>query len=74
MTTTAAASDTGTGQVFTRQGSVNGKTYQIEYVHTHYTVAALERATPVRRDDAGLQALTTPVSDQRVEAHRAAAR
>ena len=58
--------DTSTGQVFTRQGSVNGKTYQIEYVHTNYTIAALERATPVRRDDAGLQALTTPVSDQRV--------
>jgi transglutaminase-like putative cysteine protease len=58
--------DESTGQVFTRGGSVNGATYEIEYVHNTYTVAALEKAQPVQGDDAGLRSLMTPVSDQRV--------
>jgi len=58
--------DTSTGQVFTRAGSIQGKTYQIEYVHSNYTVQSLRSAEAIHQDDAGLRALMQPVSDQRV--------
>src|SRR5262249_20688206 len=46
--------------------SIIGKSYQLEYVHLNYTIAALEKAGPVRQDDTGLRALSQPLSDQRV--------
>jgi transglutaminase-like putative cysteine protease/hypothetical membrane protein len=60
------AYDTSTGQVYSQTSSINAKIYEIEYVHTNYSVAALQKALPPNQDDAGLRALTTPVSDQRV--------
>jgi transglutaminase-like putative cysteine protease len=58
--------DVGTDQVFSRSGTVLGKTYKIEYSRINYTVEALQKAGPIRPDDPGLRALMQPVSDERV--------
>jgi transglutaminase-like putative cysteine protease len=59
--------DTGTAQLFTKSSTIQSKTYNIEYVHLTYTVAALRKAAPIRGDDSGLQLLSHPISEPKIQ-------
>jgi transglutaminase-like putative cysteine protease len=58
--------DSSSNQVFSRQSSVNGRTYNFEYVRMNYTPAALRTAGLINQSDLGLRQLASVPQVQQI--------